>query len=277
MTSTRRHSEPPAFIAGLLSKDLTPVEFRVWLYLHWRRGRNDSSWPSQDIIARDLGLTKDAVRKIIRRLEGKGWLHVHKPERQGRGQYLRYTTIQPQKGQPAVYPSDTEDQPAIWPLEVKRPASQAEKGQPAEPRYKEEHSQGTHTSSLAPKSDLLGPPEQSPTPTKTTKPKPQAKTTSRPAFIAPTIDEVRAYAESRGLPDFDAEKFVAYYAAADWHDGQGNAVRNWKQKFLSVWEKNAKGQTPTKREPQRGDPDWYPTEEEAEAVLREVGLMETAP
>ena len=83
-------------------------------------------------------------------------------------------------------------------------------------------------------------------------------------FFPPTVEEVQAYAASRGFPDFDAEKFVAYYAAADWHDAKGNLVRNWKQKFLSTW---AKADAPKKREPQRGDPDWYPTDDEVDRVM----------
>ena len=54
-------------------------------------------------------------------------------------------------------------------------------------------------------------------------------------FTPPTIEQVRVYAESRGYPDFDAERFVEYYATAEWHDSKGNPVRNWKQKLLSVW------------------------------------------
>jgi len=57
-------------------------------------------------------------------------------------------------------------------------------------------------------------------------------------FTPPTVVEVKAYAESRGDPNFNAEKFIEYYAAADWHDSKGNPVRNWKQKLLSVWLKD---------------------------------------
>lgn len=58
-------------------------------------------------------------------------------------------------------------------------------------------------------------------------------------FVPPTVDEVRAYAESRGFPNFNAQKFIDYYREADWHDSKGQRVSNWKQKFISVWEKNA--------------------------------------
>lgn len=57
-------------------------------------------------------------------------------------------------------------------------------------------------------------------------------------FTPPTAAEVKAYAASRGYPDFDAERFVEYYAVNDWHDSKGNRVCNWKQKLLAVWLKD---------------------------------------
>jgi len=60
-------------------------------------------------------------------------------------------------------------------------------------------------------------------------------TTTKP-FVPPSVEQVRAYAASRGYPQFDAKMFCDYYAAADWRDGQGSPVKNWKQKFIAVWE-----------------------------------------
>ena len=70
--------------------------------------------------------------------------------------------------------------------------------------------------------------------------KPQPRKTHR--FTPPTVAEVKAYAESRGYPNFDAERFIEYYAVADWHDKKGEPVRNWKQKMLSQWLKPKDGQ-----------------------------------
>jgi hypothetical protein len=52
---------------------------------------------------------------------------------------------------------------------------------------------------------------------------------------------VAAYAAERGCTDFDADKFIAYYEAADWHDSHGKPVRSWKQKMLSTWLKSGNG------------------------------------
>jgi hypothetical protein len=75
---------------------------------------------------------------------------------------------------------------------------------------------------------------------------------------------VEAYAAERGFLDFDGQRFVDYYASADWHDSKGNPVRNWKQKLLAVWLKD--DGDARKREPRRGDPDWLPTEDDLEAA-----------
>ena len=61
-------------------------------------------------------------------------------------------------------------------------------------------------------------------------------TTAKP-FVPPSVEQVREYAASRGFPTFDAKQFVDYYAAGGWHDARGHAVKNWKQKFIAVWEK----------------------------------------
>ena len=82
-------------------------------------------------------------------------------------------------------------------------------------------------------------------------------------FIPPTEEEVLYYAESRGFPGFDAKAFIDYYEAGAWHDSKGNPVRNWKQKLLAVWLKN---NGKPKRQLQRGEPDWLPTEKELDEI-----------
>lgn len=60
----------------------------------------------------------------------------------------------------------------------------------------------------------------------------------RKQFTTPTLEEVTAYAESRGHPEL-AKKFFEYFTVGNWIDAKGNPVRNWKQKFLT-WEANGK-------------------------------------
>lgn len=88
----------------------------------------------------------------------------------------------------------------------------------------------------------------------------------------PTEEEVLAYSITQGVSDFDAKRFVEWYTAADWRHKSGKPVLNWKQTVLS-WLRRDKAKEAVKPEPKRGDPDWYPTEEEAEAVMKEAGML----
>ena len=54
------------------------------------------------------------------------------------------------------------------------------------------------------------------------------------AFVPPTREEVRAYAEQRNSP-VDPDRFFDYFDIGNWHDAKGNPVKNWKQKFIT-WE-----------------------------------------
>ena len=54
-------------------------------------------------------------------------------------------------------------------------------------------------------------------------------------FIAPTIEEVENYFEENGYNSDIGRKAFNYYNVADWHDGKGKKIINWKQKMQSVW------------------------------------------
>ena len=83
-------------------------DYRLWAYLVWRQGNNGSAWPHQQSIAHDLSLSVAGVRKISRRLERAGWLHIHKPDLSGRKHGLMYTVLCPEEGSTPVYPSGHE-------------------------------------------------------------------------------------------------------------------------------------------------------------------------
>lgn len=53
-------------------------------------------------------------------------------------------------------------------------------------------------------------------------------------FSPPTLEDVKAYATTRGRIDL-AESFFDYYHTGNWKDRNGKAVKNWKQKFIT-WE-----------------------------------------
>lgn len=51
----------------------------------------------------------------------------------------------------------------------------------------------------------------------------------------PTIEEVKLYFKKNGYPESLAQRAFDYYSVNDWKDGKGRPVKNWKQKFISVW------------------------------------------
>ena len=59
------------------------------------------------------------------------------------------------------------------------------------------------------------------------------------AFIPPTLDEVIAYCRERNST-VDPRRFFDYFTAGGWVDGQGQPVRNWKQKLIT-WEGRKQG------------------------------------
>ena len=62
---------------------------------------------------------------------------------------------------------------------------------------------------------------------------------TRKEFVHPTYEEVLEYAKSRGREDL-AKVFFDYYDVGDWKDKDGVKVKNWKQKFVSWENRNAK-------------------------------------
>jgi len=66
------------------------------------------------------------------------------------------------------------------------------------------------------------------------KPKKEAKK----GFVPPTLDEVKEYFKEKGYSAAGAAKAYEYYSVADWADGRGNKVKNWKQKMLANWFKD---------------------------------------
>ena len=69
------------------------------------------------------------------------------------------------------------------------------------------------------------------------------KESKKKSFVPPTLEEVQAYAAQRGREDL-AKAFFDFFEAGDWHDSNGAAVKNWKQKFVTWEQRN----TPKKKQ-----------------------------
>lgn len=66
-------------------------------------------------------------------------------------------------------------------------------------------------------------------------------------FVPPSYEEVKAYIDEKRL-NVDAQRFLDFYEAGDWHDGKGKAVKSWKQKCLT-WDKHDTGSHSYKDQP----------------------------
>lgn len=53
-------------------------------------------------------------------------------------------------------------------------------------------------------------------------------------FTPPTLEEARAYYDSKGF-HFDLQFFFDYFSETNWVDSHGNKVKSWKQKMIT-WE-----------------------------------------
>ncbi len=216
--------------ALLANEALTPAAKLILTVLHYRQGKNGAAWPGQDCLGEDVGVKSKAVRRATRELEEAGWIRIKKRDRQGRGQTLRYTLTD---------------------------------------RLRKAIEQGPFSDTLADGKGIESTGERvSNRPLNRRERRGERKAPASTPFVPPTVEAVRDYASSRGLPDFNAQRFIDYYAAADWTDAKGNAVHNWKQKLISVWEPKAKsGQTPTASTPSFDDPSAWGCEEAEGAEL----------
>lgn len=57
-------------------------------------------------------------------------------------------------------------------------------------------------------------------------------------FTPPILENVKLYFIENGYSEQSAEKAFNYYNEGSWKDSKGNAVKNWKQKMISVWFKD---------------------------------------
>ena len=67
------------------------------------------------------------------------------------------------------------------------------------------------------------------------------KKSNKKTFVPPTLEEVKAYIQSRNSP-VDPVRFFEYFETGHWIDSEGKPVRNWKQKLLT-WEKFGNGKS----------------------------------
>ena len=74
--------------------------------------------------------------------------------------------------------------------------------------------------------------------------KKEKKTASR--FLAPTLEEIQAYCDERNN-GIDAERFLDYYTANGWVQGNGKPIKDWKA-TVRTWERADMPKQPIRQE-----------------------------
>jgi len=279
--SNKQDKKRPIWVQVLLDKSISPAGRLVFSYLFWRQGSNGSSWPSQFMIAEDLGLTRRSVRKITKRLEDRSYIQVIRPENPGRGQYLQYSILDPPRRgnvETPFRPKKGERRDPLLKQEggTKRP-KKGERRDPLTLRENTKRVGGKNNSQktcveksllpLAETQDLTTSKMEHPK----AKPAKQKTNRKRDFFKPPTAQEVRAYADTIDYYTLSAEGFVDWYASKGWMVGKNKmkdwraAVRTWKQRDEAAGKKTGS--------PKRGEPGWLPTEEYVDELFRETGLI----
>lgn len=69
--------------------------------------------------------------------------------------------------------------------------------------------------------------------------KEESKEVSMAAFVPPTYDEVKAYAEHLGYFSLDPDAFLDYYDTTDWRQNDGTPITNWKR-AVANWKRRDK-------------------------------------
>lgn len=96
---------------------------------------------------------------------------------------------------------------------------------------------------------------------KTTKGKKEVK-----KFIAPSIDEVKAYFEEKGFPLDLVQQVYSHYADADWTKANGGKVLDWKRTISNNWQEKFDRHR-SKNQHQNANQSYYPPKPENDPIL----------
>jgi hypothetical protein len=62
---------------------------------------------------------------------------------------------------------------------------------------------------------------------------PKKEVADKEIFQKPTLEQFAGYGRSKGISDQDSSDQFEIWDAANWHDGNGTRIRNWKSKLLT--------------------------------------------
>lgn len=215
--------------------------------VNWKVGhfRGEIIGPGQIAIsvvrlADELGFPRTTVRRALADLVKDGVIRVENVDNQwSRISFVNwssYNNIPEECGQPMANQRPTSGQPTATIKELKKKEDMGEKRGAGEVLVPELVPAGAPVPSVpvagaAPAGRVEQGRAAAPVPVRSA---PAAPPPSSPrSFRPPTVEEVRAYCESRGN-GLDAEAFVAFYQSNGWKVGR-NPMQNW-QAAVRTWE-----------------------------------------
>ena len=185
-------------------------------------------------LAYTTGLTRNTIMRLVKELKKAGYIHQKKKQNK--------------KGQFTSYEWDIYELPEVNENRTSVNAELGENRTTATPKYGERRPI-TSTNN-----------KQVPNITSTNS---KEKSIKEKRFVPPTVEEVKAYCETRGN-SVDPEAFVAFYQSKGWKVGK-NPMKDWKAAVIT-WEKHDK--RPTKARPEK-----FPDENPFTALRREEGFI----
>jgi len=217
---------------ALISLDLSPTEKLVLVGLMLYSDINGSCWPSFSSLAKLTGLTRRGVINAINRLEQKQII-----SRKQRGTktniYLFNTHFIKSSG-------SEPDSPALV-NHVHQGSEPHSLGSEPHSLGSEPHSLGSEPDSPAlvnhvhPKNTIEGDKEDT---IEGTKEEREYSARAKSSLVEiPSLDEVKGYAVTIGLPPQEAEAFHDYYSARGWELKSGQPMRDW-QAALRSWKRH---------------------------------------
>lgn len=94
------------------------------------------------------------------------------------------------------------------------------------------------------------------------------KVKEKKKFIAPSIDEVKAYFHEKGFPVDLVQQVYSHYADADWTKANGGKVIDWKRTISNNWqEKFDRHKTRQQQSYQNVNQNYYPPRPEEDPIL----------
>jgi hypothetical protein len=199
-------------LAAVRNLKLEPSDRLLLTYLAYRQGRNGKAWPAIRTIAKDLGLSTTTVQDSIGRLHQAGVVERSSGKGCRANRYVvRLECVSPRHvstdGNVSVSDTGMCQSPT---QNVSVPDTESLRNPSENPSL---GAQSSPASSTQGANETRG------------KARRQAR---RSPFIPPTAEEVRAYADSVGDPQFEVDAFIKYYTGTGWKRKNGTRVLDWR-------------------------------------------------